>query len=71
MMENAYTNTVEAKIPSIDLCECHKIFADYRGEIVKLFQGCPVRVVPGLEENEWFIGISKEMFDELEAKKHV
>ena len=72
-MKFEYTNgpsfsagTTNAEVPTIDLHECIKIFADIHGNILKTFRGYPVRVVPELEANEWFVGISEEMFWELE-----
>ena len=68
-MKDVYTNTVKKEVPPIDLRECCHIAANFRGDMINTFMGCPVRVVSGLNENEWFIGISAEMFDELERKR--
>ena len=64
-----YTSTNAETSQDIDLHKCHQIVAGIHGDIVKSFLGCPVRVVPELKENEWFIGISEEMFREIERKK--
>ena len=49
-----------------DIINCLNQIHVVQGMIVKTFMGCPVRVDPELERNEWYVCVSKEMLSELE-----
>ncbi len=68
-MNDTYTNTVDSEIHLPDISQLNKIYADAQGMIAKSFMGCPVRLDPKLEENEWYICVSEAMLRQLEEAK--
>jgi len=60
----------ETLVPEkVDLEGINKVYDDWRSSFVNQFKGVPVRIDENLEGGQYYIAVSREIYEDLKVKE--
>ena len=70
-IDNTYTNTTTKPAEPVDLESISNVCKGLHNDIIQSFTGLPVKVDESLEGSQYYIAVSRELLNEIEAESPV
>lgn len=67
---STFTNTECAVPGKVDLEKITEMFVGLRGDIISQFTGIPLKIDETLEGNQYYIAVSKKLYNQIENKNN-